>query len=97
MLENSWQFLGDDHTGALEALDGAISIKLHNALAWSGRGIALVKLGILGEALDAFDEAINLDPDNALAWSGGGIALVKLGRLEPVAQTPSTDQRVYVR
>ncbi len=70
MLENCWQFLQDDDAGALEAFDQAAGLKPDNALAWCGKGIALVRLGRLWEALEAFDKAINLDPERPGVWRG---------------------------
>ena len=65
MLEDTWQFLGDDNTGALEAFDRAINLNPHDAIAWNNRSIALTKLGGREQALEASDRGTNVNPDDA--------------------------------
>lgn len=60
MLQDSWYFSQNDNKGVLEAFDKAIVLKPNSAVAWRGRGIALVKIGELTEALVAFKVSINL-------------------------------------
>jgi tetratricopeptide (TPR) repeat protein len=69
--------LQDEQCGSGNATD---------SLAWSNKGVALIKLGRYEEALQAADKAIKLDPNLALAWSIKGIALIDLGRYEEAVQ-----------
>ncbi len=50
-----------------------------HALAWKGRGHALLCLGKPHEAARAFDQAIGLRPDSATALWGGALAHAEIG------------------
>lgn len=67
---------------ALRLFEEAIDKEPQNAIAWGGKGVALVNLGKYQEAMDCFDRAIQLDPITAFAWEGKGVALMKLERYE---------------
>ena len=47
---------------------------------WYNKGVALVKMGLYGEAVKCFDRVIELNPNNADAWTNRGRALVEMGR-----------------
>ena len=67
VLEDNWQFLPDDSAAALKAFSKATELKPDNALAWRGRGMALLGLGKLGQALDALNGGANTSSGDAVA------------------------------
>jgi tetratricopeptide (TPR) repeat protein len=71
-----------DNEEALRLFEEAIGKEPQNAIAWGGKGIALINLGKYQEAIDCFDKAIQLDPITAFAWEGKGVALMRLERYE---------------
>jgi len=71
---------------AVKAYDKVIALSQDNvttALAYGGRGAALIKLGKYNEAVTAYDKAIQLFPleqMGGLAWYKKGVALKALGK-----------------
>ncbi len=72
----------DLYPEALEAYEAVIARDPANALAYIGKGNALLFLNRPAEALAAYQEAARLDPTLALAYAGQGAALRMLGRDE---------------
>ena len=65
---------------AMEMFDKALAINPQSAIAWAGKGVALVNMKKHEDALNAFDKSILIDPKVAFAWDGKGMALMGLGR-----------------
>jgi tetratricopeptide (TPR) repeat protein len=65
---------------ALDAYEKAIEITPDSALAWQGKGIALLLLERYEEALTALTRAIELDPVNELVWHYKGMVYEQFAR-----------------
>ena len=65
---------------ASEKFDKALAVNPKSAIAWAGKGVALINMKRHEEAMDCFDKSILIDPKVAFAWEGKGIALMGLGR-----------------
>ncbi len=64
------------------ALERAASTPAQQAVAWSHRAVALLRLGRVDEALPASEKALALGPGDAEAWHQHGVLLRELGRME---------------
>ena len=70
-----------DPAAAVPLIEAALKIIPKNAVAWTGLGLALLKLDRIQEALDNFDRALTLQPNHADTLTRRGDALLNLGRL----------------
>ena len=66
---------------AFEKFDQTLAINPQSAIAWAGKGIALVNMKRHEEALNCFDKSILIDPKVAFAWEGKGMANRNAARL----------------
>ena len=69
---------------ALKLFEEAIGKEPQNAIAWGGKGVALVNLGKYQEAIDCFDKAIQLDPGYANAHNN--LAVIYLTQRPPLVE-----------
>ncbi|MDB5892986.1 MAG: hypothetical protein JWQ88_517 [Rhodoferax sp.] len=73
----------NDLAGALVYVNKAVEANPTDALAWSSKGYALIKLGRLPEAVEALETAVRLDPTVSNPWINLGEAQLQsrnLGR-----------------
>ncbi|HRD93050.1 MAG TPA: tetratricopeptide repeat protein [Accumulibacter sp.] len=94
-----------DTAGALGYLERAVAAEPSNAVAWSSKGYALMRLGRLPEAADALETAVRLAPDLVNAWVNLGETRMRQGKLgraiealeKAVALNPEAlDGRLYL-
>jgi tetratricopeptide (TPR) repeat protein len=67
---------------AIKAYDEAIRLDPKDAIAWKGKGGALLVQGKYDDAIKCYDEAIRLDPELVMARINKGIALGKQGKYD---------------
>jgi tetratricopeptide (TPR) repeat protein len=82
LSEANFEYSKENYERATELYDKCLEIDPKLAMAFHNKGVALGKLGRLGEAISAFDSAIAIDPKYAMAFNNKGITLGKLGRHE---------------
>ena len=94
-----------DIESALKYENRVLELEPANALAWSGKGYALMKLNRLPEAVDALETAVRLDPESSNPWINLGEAQMRknnFGRAivaleKAVALSPGAmDARLYL-
>ncbi|WP_291992492.1 serine protease [Candidatus Accumulibacter sp. ACC003] len=94
-----------DIAGALGYLDRAVAAEPGNAIAWSSKGYALMRLGRLPEGAEALETAVRLAPDLVNAWINLGETRLRQGQLgraiealeKAVALNPEAlDGRLYL-
>ncbi|MEK7369290.1 MAG: tetratricopeptide repeat protein, partial [Planctomycetota bacterium] len=80
-------YFNKNYSEGVDILDFVLSeIDPKNAIAWTGKGAALGRLGKDSEALDCYNKALEIDPKNAIAWFGKGMTLGLLGEKDEAGQ-----------
>lgn len=83
LMEGLKEFEQENYEAALRACQEALAEDARSAVAWTVKGVALLKgQGRTEEALQALGEALSLDPNLVLALTARGAALVALERHE---------------
>lgn len=94
-----------DIEGVFKYQNQVLELEPSNAVAWSGKGYALMKLNRLPEAVDALETAVRLDPESSNSWINLGEAQMRkknFGRAivaleKAVALSPGAmDARLYL-
>ena len=82
---------------SLDGYEKALELEPGDAIAWHGKGMALLKLDRPREALAACDRAIELDPKMPSAWRDRANALAKLGRKDEALKAFDTSIDLVTR
>ena len=75
-----------DAVKALPMYEKALQAYPDSSAAWSGKAIALYKLGKFEESIQANDRVLEIDPNFTQAWYVKGLALEELGKFEESIQ-----------
>lgn len=75
-------YRSEHYDESIKACEMAIELDRNYALAYYGKGLALLEQGLYTEAIKDFDKAIELQPEDAKSYAGKGKSLYRLEHYE---------------